>query len=313
MVKDLLVFSWESYGCVVHYTGAFIHFVYVLTFAVYLNDVYMYRDFEQRIPLCTAMSICLIYPTVYDFLQCYKQGMGEYFAEFWNWLDQAHIWIGFTNIAVQRFTVDIMSVPTQLLMITVIFIMLVKTFFFLRVFDELSFLVKMMSQVMYDLKAFILFYTIICFMFCMLFAVVDLDNFEFSAKEKTRAEKAQPSYPGFEYRYLGKFMGHFCTVIRMSIGDFNFESVNKMPQFETVLYWFLWYVIITVTLIVFLNFIIAEVSASYQIVKDSIDVLVMKEKATLVKEAEDMLLARFGKERLQRWTHLFPKYIVCRE
>lgn len=105
-------------------------------------------------------------------------------------------------------------------MVTVIFMMLVKTFFFLRIFDELSFLVKMMGQVMYDLKAFLLFYAIICFMFCMLFAVVDLDNFEFSGNEKVRSEKAKPEYPAMEYRYLGKFMGHFCTVIRISIGDF---------------------------------------------------------------------------------------------
>lgn len=206
-----------------------------------------------------------------------------------------------------------MSVPTQLLMITVIFIILIKTFFFLRIFDQLSFLVKMMAQVMYDLKAFMLFYLVICFMFCMLLGVVDLDNFEFSDKEKTRAKKAGVEYPDMEYRFIGKFMGHFNTVIRISVGDFNFEAVNQMPQFENLLYWFLWYVILTVTCVVFLNFIIAEVSASYQIVKDSIDVLVMKEKATLVKEAEDMLQARFGKERLEKWTNIFPKYIVCRE
>lgn len=84
-------------------------------------------------------------------------------------------------------------------------------------------------------------------------------------------------------------------------------------MFENLLYWFLWYVVVTVTCIVFLNFIIAEVSASYQIVKDSIDILVMKEKATLIKEAEDMLLARFGRDRLHKWTHLFPRYIICRE
>jgi len=77
-------------------------------------------------------------------------------------------------------------------MVTVIFMMLVKTFFFLRIFDEMSFLVKMIGQVMHDLKAFLIFYAIICFMFSMLFAVIDLDNFEFSINEKTRAEKAQP-------------------------------------------------------------------------------------------------------------------------
>lgn len=116
----------------------------------------------------------------------------------------------------------------------------------------------------------------------MLFAIIDVDNFEYSAKEKVRAEKAQATYPAMEYRYLGKFLGHFCTVIRMSIGDFQFDSVNKLPEWECLVYWVLWYIVVTITCIVFLNFIIAEVSASYQTVKDSIDVLCIKEKASLI-------------------------------
>jgi len=108
-------------------------------------------------------------------------------------------------------------------MIIVIFIMLLKTFFFLRVFEDLSFLVKMLSQVIYDLKSFFIFFGVICYMFSMLFAVVDLDNFEFSEIELVRAEKAKSSYPSMEYKYLGKFLGHFCTVVRLSIGDFQFD------------------------------------------------------------------------------------------
>ena len=133
VITDTLLFFWEEYGCVVHYTGAAIHFAYVLTFAIYLNNIYMYRDFHHRASFCTAMCICLIYPTVYDFLQCYKQGWRDYFSDMWNWLDQGHIWIGFTNIAWQRFTPDITSIPTQLLMVCVIFLMLIKTFFFLSI------------------------------------------------------------------------------------------------------------------------------------------------------------------------------------
>lgn len=68
VIQDCIAFCWDSYGCVVHYTGAFIHFLYVITFAMYLNNIYMYRDYQYRSPLCKAMSICLIYPTVYDFL-----------------------------------------------------------------------------------------------------------------------------------------------------------------------------------------------------------------------------------------------------
>jgi hypothetical protein len=46
VIRDTLIFFWEEYGCVVHYTGAFIHFAYVITFALYLNFVYMYRNYE---------------------------------------------------------------------------------------------------------------------------------------------------------------------------------------------------------------------------------------------------------------------------
>jgi len=138
----------------------------------------------------------------------------------WNWMDQAHIWFGFANIVCQRFTTNILSIPAQFLMITVIFIMLLKTFFFLRIFEDLSFLVKMLSQVIYDLKSFMIFFIVICYMFSMLLAIIDLDNFEFSEIESTRASKAKGTYPSMEYKYLGKFLGHFCTVIRLSIGDF---------------------------------------------------------------------------------------------
>ena len=43
------------------------------------------------------------------------------------------------------------------------------------------------------------------------------------------------------------------------------------------------------TSIIFLNFIIAEVSSSYEEVKLHIDGLILKERASLIKESEDMM------------------------
>ena len=78
------------------------------------------------------------------------------------------------------------------------------------------------------------------------------------------------------------------------------------------MYWFFWCLIVTVTSIVFLNFIIAEVGASYSNVKGQVDVFVMQERGTLINESEDMLRARFGTD-IVTWNHLFPKYIIARE
>ena len=60
--------------------------------------------------------------------------------------------------------------------------------------------------------------------------------------------------------------------------------------------------------LVFLNFIIAEVSNSYQTVKKQIDALIYKERATLTQEAEDILTKAQHKDRI-----LFPKFFVIRE
>ena len=61
--------------------------------------------------------------------------------------------------------------------------------------------------------------------------------------------------------------------------------------------------------LIFLNFIIAEVSNSYKAVRDKIDSLVFKERAGLIEEVEEMIpqsIRDYDKKR-------FPKYIVVRE
>ena len=62
--------------------------------------------------------------------------------------------------------------------------------------------------------------------------------------------------------------------------------------------------------LIFLNFIIAEVSDSYAKVKEDIDRLIYKERGTMVKEVEDFLSEGYKIEK----TMLFPKQgVVVRE
>jgi hypothetical protein len=68
-----------------------------------------------------------------------------------------------------------------------------------------------------------------------------------------------------------------------------------------------------VTSIIFMNFIIAEVSATYQNVKDTLAVTLLQERGQMINESEDILRASFGEDRVQQWSHLFPKYIIKRE
>lgn len=72
----------------------------------------------------------------------------------WNIFDQCHIWCGFINIYLQqKFEKEILSTSDEhdsraqfakVFMIIVTYLMLIKTFFFMRVFRDMSQLVMMM-------------------------------------------------------------------------------------------------------------------------------------------------------------------------
>ena len=53
-----------------------------------------------------------------------------------------------------------------------------KTFFFLRMFSSLTPIVVMLQNVIYDLRIFLFFYTIMLFFFSLLFAVLGMGNFK---------------------------------------------------------------------------------------------------------------------------------------
>jgi hypothetical protein len=95
--------------------------------------------------------------------------------------------------------------------------------------------------------------------------------------------------------------------LRYSLGDFDFEASTYLNEPENIIYWLMWFLTVIMTCVVFLNFIIAEASNSYQNVKDRLTAIVNKEKASLIKEAEDMTFNRNKDEKL------FPKFIIVRQ
>lgn len=94
----------------------------------------------------------------------------------------------------------------------------------------------------------------------------------------------------------------------MSLGDFDFGAVSYLEPLEAKLYWVFWMFVVFVTCIVFLNFIIAEVSSSYEKVKERLGSLFLSERAKLIEEAQDMLFTS-----MRNNVNLFPKYLITRE
>jgi len=74
----------------------------------------------------------------------------------------------------------------------------------------------------------------------------------------------------------------------MSLGDFGFDAAIELDQAENYVYWIMWVLIILITCIIFLNFIIAEASASYEKVSEFLELYILAEKAALIQVAEEM-------------------------
>lgn len=75
---------------------------------------------------------------------------------------------------------------------------------------------------------------------------------------------------------------------------------------ENILFWIVWFIIVLIGSIIFLNFIIAEASASYEKVAGRVEEFISKEKCSLIAESEIM-----GPGFLKN-SYNYPKYIIRR-
>ena len=185
---------------------------------------------------------------------------------------------------------------------------ILRTFRLLKIFSGLSPIATMLINVISDLKIFLFFYVILIFLFGLLTSVLGLAN-KGSSKELAQKHEEDPDgIPGIEYRLIGLFVGNIISTLRTSLGDFaDIPAVAYLDFHESVAYWFLWLIVIVVTNIVFLNFIIAEASASYEKVSEFLDEYIYKDQINLIADAEMMT------PRIFKNDNTYPKYIIIRE
>lgn len=101
------------------------------------------------------------------------------------------------------------------------------------------------------------------------------------------AQNVLSKNPAMEYEKIPIWMGSMVNSLRISTGDFNFDQLDNLNKGETLIWWVIWFLVFLMGCLIFLNFIIAEVSASYANVKDKLDSLIYKERASMVREVED--------------------------
>ena len=142
-VKDVVDYKWRVFSRPVHRIGACIHIFYMCVLILYINIVFLEPEIvydESGVnklspppskTLLYLSMICLIYPLLYDGTQMHKQGI-TYYQDPWNYIDILHISMGYINVYFQMFN-GTWQIDSKIVMILVILLALIKTFFFLRI------------------------------------------------------------------------------------------------------------------------------------------------------------------------------------
>ena len=141
-------------------------------------------------------------------------------------------------------------------------LMLFKTFFYLRIFQSLTQFVIMVGRVVSDMKEFIFFYFLFILMFSIILGVLGLGN---KNTNEGYATSGQDYFSTVLYANIPGMVANFLLIFRQSLCDFDMAAmmIPSFTPFESYLFWFTFLIIVLITNIVFLNFIIAEVSNSY--------------------------------------------------
>lgn len=132
----------------------------------------------------------------------------------------------------------------------------------------------MLVKVIEELQVFISLYTLLIVLFSLLLGIIGVGNPYIDGKFKKYfgegAEEIYGEMPGEEYLSVGLFIANILATLRMSFGDFDFEAAVLLDDAENTMFWVAWLIIVVVTMIIFLNFIIAEATASHQTVSESL-------------------------------------------
>ena len=173
----------------------------------------------------------------------------------------------------------------------------------------------MLTSVIWKLKTFMTFFIIILIFFAEILAVLGVgninrpDGYRLVFLDKEKASGISDDAPNVDQRQLNMLIGNVIHMFRISMGDFAIIDLVKYMnnKEDVIIFWVIWFIMVLVLAFVFLNFVVAEASETYNIVNDSIIETIYMQKADLIADAESIM------PNAVKTTNHFPKYIVRRQ
>ena len=99
-------------------------------------------------------------------------------------------------------TIGPLHIYSKIVVSFVVVMIVNKCFFFLRILPQLTPIVVMLTNVVYDLRIFLLFYTILIVLFAQFFAILGVGNIKVPGRFRDQWTAPDIGYsgrPGYEY------------------------------------------------------------------------------------------------------------------
>lgn len=110
------------------------HFLYVALLIIFINEVYIKNDISGTEIFNKAILLGIVYPSLYECRQVYLSGYKEYFSSLGNISDIIYIFGSVANVYLQNKGCTYLF-GTKLVMTIILLQQIIKTFFFLRLFE----------------------------------------------------------------------------------------------------------------------------------------------------------------------------------
>lgn len=204
--------------------------------------------------------ICTIYFALYEFIQM-KEKRLEYLSSFWNYID-----LGAVLINISLLFLDFAQFDAALVRSIAAFgalIMWFKLFYLLRLFFKTAFVVRMILEIVNDMKMFAFVFMLAIGAFAHGFYLLSLNG-----KEGMRNFLGGNFYYALAYSY------------KMGLGDFNTNDFRLTHSEEEA---FVMWVLATLTmLIILLNMLIAIMGDTFERVQESSESSMLLEVAGMM-------------------------------
>jgi hypothetical protein len=209
----------------------------------------------------------LIYFFYVESIQFLKEPRG-YFTEFWNACDIVNYNLCLLVILMDASNAEVAMIrPIASICVIILWI---KLFYFLRVFESTSKLIRMIFEIVNDMKNYLI--------------VLSIGIFGFANGFYILSQNQQGLDP-----FAGEtFLGSVIYSYRFTLGDFSTDDFNSLAPVDTILVWIIFIIASMFMVIILLNLLIAIMGDTFGRVLENVTNLTVREKVMLVSENESL-------------------------